>query len=125
MITVISASHRFKKGSRPWRYVLGETYYKLERLLIICRRHNAGPYPCYKARLDSVTTLEILDMYLFATRKEAKQALIDEMQERERAYNSEITRCLATVDARQKELKFLHSRLRILIKPQKENKATA
>lgn len=120
MIIVISARHRFKKGSRPWRYVIGATYYRLERLLIVCRRHNAGPYPCYKARLDSDTTLEILDQYLFATRKEAKQALIDEMQERERAYASEITRCLDTIDARQKELKFLRSRLRILTKPQKE-----
>ena len=120
MITVISARHRFKKGSRPWRYVLGETYYRLERLLIICRRHNTGPYPCYKARLDSDTTLEIFDMYLFATRKEAKQALIDEMQERERTYASEITRCRDTIDARQKELKFLHSRLRILTKHHKE-----
>ena len=88
--------------------------------MIICRRHNAGPYPCYKAKLDSDTTLEIFDMYLFATRKEAKQALIAEMQERELAYNSEITRCLDTIDARQKELKFLHSRLRILTKPQKK-----
>lgn len=120
MITVISARHRFKKGSRPWRYVLGANYYRLERLLIICRRHNAGPYPCYKAKLDSDTTLEIFDMYLFATRKEAKQALIAEMQERELAYASEIKRCLATVDVRQKDLKFLRSRLRILTKHNKE-----
>jgi len=42
------------------------------------------------------------------------------MQERERSYDSEIKRCLATVDARQKELKFLHSRLRILTKHNKE-----
>lgn len=59
-------------------------------------------------------------MYLFATRKEARNALIDEMQERELAYTSEIKRCLATVDVRQKDLKFLRSRLRILTKHNKE-----
>ena len=116
MITVISGRHRFKKGDRPWRYFIGPDYCLLDKLLIIYRGHRKYYHrPYYKVQLRDGTYEEFLDQYLFATRKEAKEAMIAEMQERVQACESGISRCQETIAFRQSELEFLKPQLQKLL----------
>ena len=112
MITIISGKHRFKRGDRPWRYFIGLDYCLLERLLIIYRGHSKYYHqPYYKVQLRDGTYEEFLDQYLFATRKEAEEAMIAEMQNRVKAYENAISRCQETIELRQHELEFLKPQL--------------